>query len=391
MSRRAPPRVRRASVYLAVMVVVAAVTALVLTGVALRTHLHERAALASNAAAVRHLATSAAELAVHAASADADAFREIAATGTLFERLPLSPGSISATVTDADTGVAVTASTTNYRVVARGDAGGAAARIAMLLETPEDELTDLMQRHPSAVAYWPLDEVNQVPAADALGRLPGTYSVNSSAGAFTHVHGGPAPRMNWVTEFVRVPHQTAFELGNGTLFFWVRFDLKPTAAGWRMGAVSKERSPPNTAMNLTVHLEHDFLYYSLNNAGNRGATVRIPSSEIVEGQWHFVAVSWGNGGMRLYLDGVRRGENSTAVDLQAVLLGRVANTFDWYFGVRNVPESIYAQSASVFGSVARVGLLREQISDGQVGALYQATSRPPGILPVEGSFATVID
>jgi hypothetical protein len=373
------------------MVVVAAVSTLVLTGVALRNHLHERSTMGSESAAARRLATSAAELVVHAASSNAAAFQEAAAAGTLFEDFPLRPGFISATVTDADTKAAVTATTTNYRVIARADTDRATSRIAMLLETPDDDLSRLMVAHPDAVAYWPIDEFNQTTVVDQIGGHNGVYGVASAAGAFTHAHGGPAPRMNWMTEYVQIPHDSAFVLANGTLTFWVRFDLKPTSAGFQMGAVSKENSPATSAMNLAVYLEHDYLYYSLNNAGNRGATVRVPSSSIAEGTWHFVAISWGNDGMKLYLDGTLRAEDSSAVDLQAVLLARQANTFDWYFGVRNIPESIYKQSRTVFGSVARVGLFNTQLSESDIQTIHAATSQPPGIVPVPGSFATVVD
>lgn len=384
------PTKRRGSVYLAIMVVVAAVTTLVLTGVSLRIHLHERAQRGTDTGAVRRLATSAAELAVHAASADAAVFKQTAGSGVLFQDLPLNPGVISATVTDADTKATVASATTNYLVIARGDAGDSTARISLLLETPDDDLSLFMAQTPEAVAYWPLDDVNTTVATEKIAARHGIYAVANAAGAYTHAHAGPAPRMTWFTELVRVPHHTNFELANGTLFFWVRFDLKPTINGVQMGALSKEKSPRDGAMNLAVFLTRDDLSFVLNNAANQGRTISTPSSHIVQGQWHFVAVTWGDDGMHLFLDGVLRAESDTEFSLQAQR-SRAANRHDWYFGVRNIPFSIYSQSSPVFGSVARVGLLNTQIDESQVQAIYNTTTMPPGIRLVPGSFATVVD
>lgn len=383
---------RAGSVYLAILVVVAAVTSLVMTGAVLRRHLHDRSQAGSDASAVRRLTVSAAELAIDRAYADHAAFKQSAKSGTVFDALTVQPGLIRAGVTDADTKAAVTDATTNYRVIAEASVGQNRSRIAMLLNTPDDDLSRLMSSMSAAIAYWPLDEINQTTAVEKLNGRHGQYAIANAAGAYTHVHGGPAPRVTWMTEFTSVPHHASYELANGTLTFWVRFDLKPAAAGQQMGAIAKERSPRNTSMSMAVYLEHDFVYYMLNNGPNQGGTIRFPSSLIAEGKWHFIAITWGNNGMEIYLDGVRQARNTShTIDLAGRLLVRFANTDPWYFGVRNIPFSIYPQSSPTFGSVARVALFNTQLSGSQIQAVFQASSLPPGIRLVPGSFATVVD
>lgn len=386
------PPSRRGSVYLAVLVVVAAVTSLVLTGALLRRHLHDRSGAGSDAGAVRRLSVSAAELAIDRAYADAAAFKLASKSGTVFDALAVEPGLISAAVTDADTKAAVTDATTNYRVVADATVGDARSRVAMLLETPDDELSLLMAGMPQAIAYWPLDEVNQAVAVDEISARHGAYALPTAAGASSHSHGGPAPRITWMTEYVSVPHHSSYELANGTLSFWIRFDLKPTGAGQQMGAIAKERNPRNSGMSMAVYLEHDYVYYTLNNASNQGGTIRFASSRIVQGKWHFMAVTWGNAGLEFYLDGVREARNTDiTTDLAARFLVRGPNAEPWYFGVRNIPYSIYTQSNPTFGSVARVGLFNTQLTESEIQAVYLANSQPPGIRLVPGTFATVTD
>lgn len=383
---------RQGSVYLAILVVVTAVTSLVLTGVTLRKHLHERASLGGDASAVRRLAISGAELVVHAAAADEVEFRKQAGSGLLFDGLSLAPGFISASVLDADTKSTVTPTTKNFRVLTTATVGDTTSRLSMLLDTPDDALSILMSSMPTAIAYWPLEEVNQPVGTDEIASRHANYAVPVAAGAYTHVHGGPAPRITWMTEFVRVPHASAFELSDGTLTLWVRFDLKPTMPGQQMAVVAKERSPAGLAINLAVYLEHDYVYYMLNNSLNRGGSIRFPSSAIQQGKWHFMAITWGNAGMEIYLDGVRMARDTgIRVDLNQVLLSRPVNNYDWYFGVRNIPFSTYSQSNPIFGSVARVSLFNTQISPAQITSVYQADSLPPGIRPVRGGYATAAD
>ncbi|MCC5822588.1 MAG: LamG domain-containing protein [Phycisphaerales bacterium] len=383
---------RRGSVYLAIIVVIAAVTMLVMTGVALRKQINERAQLAGQGSDASRLAVSAAELAIEHAYRDTDAFIARSFTGTIFSNLNLSAGAIAATVTDADTQGPVQDETERFRVVADARVGQARSRIGFEMDLPEDDLTRYVSVHNRIVAYWPLDEVNQTTAVDKINARNGVYGVQSAAGAMTHEHGNPAPRVQWVTEHIRVPHRSAFELANGTLCFWIRFDLKPTTSGIQMAAISKERSPLGSSVSLSSYLTDNHFYYTLEASSGIGRSIRFSSNRIVEGQWHFIALTWGSNGMELYLDGVRRADHSgTTVGLNGIFLIRPANTQDWYFGVRNIPWSTYDQSSPTFGSVARVMLFSAQLSGSTINELYEASSMPPGFRVIPGSFARVVD
>jgi len=385
-------RIRRTgSVYLAVMAVVAAVTTLTLTGIALRKHIHDSAIAPVDTAAAQRMALSAAEIAAHQAWSDIEEFRKSAMTGVLFNRVNTEPGLISATVTDAVSGTAPNNDTTRFRVITEAEVGRARYRLGMTLHIPDDALLERIQSTPSAVVYWPLDEVNTTVAAEAIAGRNAVYSLASIAGSQTHTHGNPAPRMFWNTEFVRAAHHTSYELANGTLILWARFDVKPTTSGYRMYAANKEVTRTN-AMSLGVYLDSTNLVFLLENRNGQGASVTTPSTNIVAGQWHHIAVTWGSNGMELYLDGVRRGANNSARHgMNSVLLVRGANSSDWFFGVRDLPESIYSQSSPIVGSVARVALFSAQLSGSQIDSLRQSSSAVVGMQPVRGSFVRVVD
>ena len=384
---------RTGSVYLAVVVVVAAVTVLIMTGVALRKQINDRARIGSDGAQAVRLAVSAAELAAHDA-VKSETFEERAATGTIFSNIALAGGRLAATVRDADTSGFPNDDTENFRIVADAVAGGARSRIAFTVETPTDEFTQWILSQPNAVAYWPLDEVNQTAAREVIAERDGVYSRAFVSGSQEHEHGAPAPYFAWYDQFARVPHRGAFELAAGTLTFWVRFDVKPSSSyAGVMGAVSKERDANTSAAFLAVYLDDDDLCYRLNNQNNHGDTLKTSSSRITAEQWHHVAVTWGGHGMELYLDGVRRDHESGArLGLGRNYMGLgPANTEDWYFGVRNIPYGSYSQGDPIVGSVARVALFSGRLSGENIELIMKTSTMPPGRQVLPGSFARVVD
>lgn len=380
---------QRGSVYVAVLAVVSAVTVLTLTGVSLRRALHERAAIGGQVSEARRLAQSGAELAIHSAHTDPAAFHSGTLDGVVLPRTTIGNGQLVVTVKDADTNVLPSAGTTNFRVVADAGVSEARSRLGFVLTKPVDEMTQAVTDL-GAIAYWALDEVNSSVALDAIGGRNGIYQTPGSAGVDTHAHGNAAPRLDWMTEAVRVPHNAAYQTANGTVAFWVRFDLIPVS-GTQFGAVVKERSSANSSMDLAFWIDDSNLNYKLENSSNQGQTISCSISKITPGQWHFIAGTWGSTGMTLYLDGSLVASSRKSHGLNAVLLTRFANAQDWYFGLRNQPYMSYSQYWPTYGSVARVSLYDRGLSESEVNRLYQASTMK-GLIEVEdASFARVID
>lgn len=386
MSQRAS---ERGSVYVAVLAVVSAVAVLTLSGVALRRALHERAQVGGRVSEARRLAQSGAELAIHGAETDPAAFHAGALDGLVLPSTSLGDGRLRVTIEDDDTGVAPTSGTTNFRVVSEASVSEARSRLGFVLTKPPDEMTRAVTDL-GAIAYWALDEVNSAVADEPIGGRDGTYQAPASAGADVHAHGNAAPRMDWITEAVRVPHDSAFQTANGTVAFWVRFDLLPVA-GTQFGAVVKERTTANSSMDLAFWIDSSNLNFKLQNSTNQGTTISCAVSKITAGRWHFIAGTWGSTGMNLYLDGSLVANSRKSHGMNVVLLTRFANTQDWYFGLRNQPYGSYSQFWPTYGSVARVSLFDRGLTESEVNRLYQA-STVKGLIEIEeGSFARVTD
>lgn len=387
----------RGSVYLAVVAVVAMVGVLALTGVALRKQMIERSMIGSEAASARRLARSATELILARSQSNPEWFRTESYTGTIFENLMLdgSGATLSASVVDANTKGAPGDATRLFRLVADARSGRARSRLSFLLETPDDPLGSAVGRHSASVCYWPMDEVNQAQAEEQLRSLHGVYGSPSVAGMETHVHGGPAPRMGWNSEFVRVPHDSAFELVNGTLAFWARINLEPWE-DYRATLVSKERHPTDASLSLILAVHKDHLVYTLYNS-SQSESIRVPNDKLRFGEWQHFAITWGEDGMELFVDGERLASSSSIriglgqVGTSPFPWYRPANTQDWYFGVRDVPQYGFQQSASMLGSLARVALFNDQLDESQIARLRALSSVEPGFVLVPGSFARVTD
>lgn len=382
---------RTGSVYMAVVVVIAAVTVLTLTGVELRKRINDRGAVAADASAAHVAARSGAELVIQRALADRDGFHTLATTGTVFSGVSVRPGTVSAQVRDAATDGVVAADTRRYAVVTDAAAGQARSRLGFELLRPEDPFTVLIRAEASAVAYWPLDEDGASTAVEKLSGRNGVYNVPHAAGDETHAHGNLAPRINSSAEYIRVPHQASYELSNGTLCFWVRFDNKPNG-GQRVSAVTKDRNPLNSKISLGTWLDRNNFNFMLQNSYGFGRTVSFSSSKIIQGQWHHIAVTWGSAGMELYLDGTREvRETGSGYTLGLGLGLGFTNDFDWFFGVRNLPQDVSGFTDPTRGSLARVAVFSERLSGSKIRELYEASSVEPGFRVVPGSFARVVD
>lgn len=384
-------RARRGSIYLAVLIVVSAVTVLVLVGVALRKEINDRARTGVDMGEATRLARAGAELAAQQADNSLTTFRTTAATGKVYTGLTLGTGRISATVTDTATGLTPTASTTSWDVVADATVGQARSRLKVTLEQQEDDYRRLAEEL-GAVSYWPADEAaGTAVAEDVFGDHDGVYGNLNAAGLRTHVHGGIAPRIEWVNEYIRVPHNSAFEITNGTICFWVRFDAIPSIGGVQCAAVVKEDNSSTTEPDFAIWIQSSGLYYKLNNSSGPGNTINCSISKLTQGVWAHVAASWGDTGMQLFVNGKRVAQDGAAVMDLAVSGSRPACKQDWYFGVRNQPFLIYSQYWPTSGSVARVALFPSQLTEAQVDALYQSLTVPDDVLPVQGSYARVVD
>jgi hypothetical protein len=388
-------RQQRGSVYLAVIGVVSAVTLFTLAGVALRKEINARARASVSAQDARLAAQSGAELATHLALESPAKFVALATAGKeIYPEFSFDGGTLAVGVADESTDAVATAATEAFRVTADARQGSSRSRLAFTVQYVEDDLTKAVKEL-GAVAYWPLDEVTgSSTATERIAGYDGAYSNTSAVGRQSHPHGNVAPRNYWIDEYTRVPHDPAFELEEGTIALWAKWDILPTVV--EAAVVSKESDSFDSDADLSIYLDTaGNLVGRLRErallGGGSGGTVEA-NGVITAGTWHHIAFSWGKGNkLELWVDGVCVAKtNSIKVGLSAGN-GVSANQRPWYFGVRNRSYYSYNPAYFTYGSVARVALFNAALKQSEVEELMKSSSMRDKLEVERGSFARVVD
>jgi hypothetical protein len=166
------------------------------------------------------------------------------------------------------------------------------------------------------IAYWSLNETSGSAVADSAGAPQnGTFygphpdlddqGPPASAAPFGARTG--ADLHDSTKEYIAVRHDAAFEVAQGTIQFW----FKTRDANDNQTLFAKDRDGRNNG--LRISLDDRDLRVELED----GATVRAIDTKgtsfnnlVKSNTWYQVTFTFGNGGMKLYLDGVLVGANA---------------------------------------------------------------------------------
>ena len=223
-----------------------------------------------------------------------------------------------------------------------------------------------------AVAYWPLDEPRGTTVVDEpIGGVEGAYPDPDQVGRDTHAHGNDAPVFPEESMIVRVPHDEAYEINAFTVTMWVLAD----PSGDRVqGVIAKEdpsvgSSPQQVTFFNNGALFHRIVLFNSNNF----IQVRAHESYFDDGDWHFVAVSVGSQGLRLFVDGALIDRHT--LGYIGLTLGGNSNSFPWTIGGRrdDVGKPGFLDD-NLDGSVCRVAVFPGELSGSRIDALMDASS-----------------
>lgn len=139
--------------------------------------------------------------------------------------------------------------------------------------------------------------------------------------------GGTAVEFDGDDDFIEVPHDPAYLIDLGTLSFWFR----PSDVSGTQGMVSKDATNYVTGGHFRVYLNGSQLECRLQSTSG-SYYVESASGAISADAWYHVAVGFGPGGLRMYLNGVLVDSDSYAGGL-GTLSGGVGNEEPWTFGV----------------------------------------------------------
>jgi hypothetical protein len=152
------------------------------------------------------------------------------------------------------------------------------------------------------VGWWPGDEnANDIQSGDN-GTLQG--SVTFATGMV-----GPAFSLNGTNAFVQVPNNSAFDpTSAGSQDAWVYFNRLPSNAEHTMQIIGVGSTGRD--FDLQADTDNKFRFYIA--GGNCCGLFATSTTTIKTGVWYHVAGTWDSTGIRIYVNGVLEGTNSTA-------------------------------------------------------------------------------
>jgi hypothetical protein len=173
---------------------------------------------------------------------------------------------------------------------------------------PELELVTV-----TPIGYWNFNETGGSTAADLAGTpQDGTYF---GSGIDLDDAGPPASLAPFgaetatefhrrSSEYVAISHDPEFEVANGTVQLWFNTDR----TGDTQTLFSKDHGGYGTGGHLNIGLDGSRLEVRL-QSDNQSYTITTDKL-INKDEWYHVAFTFGDGGMKLYLNGVLVGQNS---------------------------------------------------------------------------------
>ena len=145
------------------------------------------------------------------------------------------------------------------------------------------------------IAFWHLDEASGTTVSDSSGGHHGTIN-GATVGALGVNGGSTALDFDGADDYVEIPHSDDFLLDNGTVQFW--FNADDTSG--HQGLVSKDSQDFDTGGHLHVYLDGNQVMARIQSTD---ASYTISSGAINANEWNHVAVTFGDGGFKIFVNG----------------------------------------------------------------------------------------
>ncbi len=358
---------QRGSIYVLTLLTVAAIGSMILIGVSLRGTRNTKASIIAQMNANSTGVFDAAELAIAKIATDPD-WKTSAQKGSVYADFTLGERVYSSTVVDADTLTTPTDTSVNYRVTVSSTSGLAQETARVDFNNDKIDYYAYLQSI-GLDAYWALDEVSKSAVADEPedGR-DGTYLDPSIAGAAMNDEDGIVPLFADASDHVETPYDSQYaDDTQGTVSLWMKLT---GASNVRHYGIFGQRFTHGgiPAISLTC-IAGSLVAYMDDGGGYSIAHLAQTGPSIIKvGQWHHVALSWGPAGLTIYVDGVEQASTPGCTVYWDTVNGS-GGIQPLLIGSSYIAAFASRPQIGFEGSIARVAILSNQLSAGQVAAL----------------------
>ncbi|MGB0681988.1 MAG: Ig-like domain-containing protein [Magnetovibrionaceae bacterium] len=265
---------------------------------------------------------------------------------------------VTATSTESSTGDTAT-QTTSFTVNVAGDADAPTLSVSVGEGTVTEGSSGT-----TPVAYWQLDESSGSTVSDSVGSFHGT--ANGSSGSWDWdddegQHDGAAEFDGSKNErYVEVDHDPALKPDSGTLTMWI----KPDHDNKNMGLASSDSSGYDDGGHFTLRQTGDSIELRMQD---ENSSYEVEGGDIEKNSWNQVTVSWGEDGMKLYVNGELVDSNPDYTG------GLGGNEEPWIFGANqwsSGDETANNLSEYFDGHMDDIAIYDSQLSDDQIEDLF---------------------
>lgn len=204
----------------------------------------------------------------------------------------------STTSSFTDTGLS-SGTTYSYKISAVNGAG-LESDISLTVSETTFTGTTPPSTNQNLIGHWKLDDSNSTVAIDSSVNSNNATLVNGPIWTVGKI--GGALDFDGTNDFLEVPHSINYLIENGTLSFW--FNAKDVT---NQGLCSKDSRDFDTGGHFTIMIDSNSTVVV--RFQSKSATFTIKSALVVANNWYHVIFTFGNDGMKLYLDGQEEASN----------------------------------------------------------------------------------
>ncbi len=216
---------------------------------------------------------------------------------------------------------------------------------------------------PTPIGLWNFDETSGSTVADSIAGNDGSVQSGATPGLGGAPSGNYAVGYDGTDDHIEIPHSSEYLLlSDGSVQAWFNADT----TGTTQGIFSKDSTNYDTGGHFTLRLIGDDIELRIQST-SQSYYVQYPNS-VSSGSWYHVVVTFGSGGLHLYVNGQLR-------DSDAYTGGLLGNTEPIAIGAnawQSGDNTLSGLNQHFDGRIDAVAIYDQALTASEVLSLYSA-------------------